>query len=173
MYSPDLVRTCASWAQRASPGARVNDLAASSEWERICPSTTSLPPRYAENYKKRMDLTSAFHPDTGTGPAGFVSTTSSTSSHASSSAFYGDEPRDHFSLGHSLLSGREDRFTSLADLKWGEFETLGFTGLETTEKKLQFDLTEGARTVRWFILTKRVTFLKNFPHRLEPQNVRL
>jgi len=38
------------------------------------------------------------------------------------------------------------RFRSLTDLKWGEFETMGF-GVGADETKLQFDLTESARTV--------------------------
>jgi len=51
------------------------------------------------------------------------------------------------SIGTSILEEREgeDRFKNLTDLKWGEFESLGFGGLGET--KLQFDLTESARTV--------------------------
>ena len=41
----------------------------------------------------------------------------------------------------------EERFRSLTELKWGEFEAMGFGGLDPAEKKLQFDLTESARTV--------------------------
>lgn len=46
----------------------------------------------------------------------------------------------------------EDRFRSLTDLKWGEFESMGFGGLGAdgeAERKLQFDLTESARLVRF------------------------
>lgn len=50
-------------------------------------------------------------------------------------------------MGLGLREG-EDRFRSLTDLKWGEFETMGFGTLAADEKKLQFDLTESARTVR-------------------------
>ena len=35
----------------------------------------------------------------------------------------------------------------MAELKWGKFEAIGFGGLDSGEKKLQFDLTESARTV--------------------------
>jgi hypothetical protein len=41
----------------------------------------------------------------------------------------------------------EERFRGLTDLKLGEFEAMGFGGLEFSEKKLEFDLTESARTV--------------------------
>jgi len=36
----------------------------------------------------------------------------------------------------------------LTELKWGRFEAMGFGGLDPAEKKLQFDLTESARTIR-------------------------
>jgi hypothetical protein len=163
MYSPDLVRSCASWAQRLRPGARLNDLAASKEWERICPPGLKLPPRYSEAYKKRMDLPSNFHPDAGPGsgaPIGPISNASSASS--KSSTLLGNDS-DLLGLGHGLLGGREgeNRFTSLADLRWGEFETMGFSGLDTTEKKLQFDLTEGARTVRALLNISSLNLLGN------------
>jgi hypothetical protein len=148
MYSPDLVRTCASWAQRASPGARPNELAASKEWGRICPPALKLPPRYSEAFKKRMDLPSAFHPDTGPGMGGVGMLGGGLSKSSSASSTTTSGSQDQFGLGQGLMSGREDRFTSLADMRWGEFETMGFSGLDTTEKKLQFDLTEGARNVR-------------------------
>ena len=47
------------------------------------------------------------------------------------------------------MGGRtpEDRFRSLTDLKWGEFEMMGFGDVGADDKKLQFDLTEGARAV--------------------------
>ena len=41
-----------------------------------------------------------------------------------------------------------ERFRSFTELKWGEFEAMGFGGLDPAENKLQFDLTESARTVR-------------------------
>ena len=36
----------------------------------------------------------------------------------------------------------------MTDLKWGEFEAMGFGSLVADDKKLQFDLTESARAVR-------------------------
>jgi hypothetical protein len=147
MYSPDLVKTCASWAQRSTPGAKLNDLATSKVWERISPLALKLPPLYSDNFKKRMDLPSNFHPDVGASATVRFAPKLSTGSSNSGSD---DGLNLNLGLGEGPLLGRsgEDRFTSLADLKWGEFETMGFTGLGTTEKKLQFDLTEGARMVR-------------------------
>ncbi|KAH6903885.1 hypothetical protein BKA70DRAFT_1387504 [Coprinopsis sp. MPI-PUGE-AT-0042] len=42
---------------------------------------------------------------------------------------------------------KDARFRSLTDLKWGEFESMGFDNLGD-DKKLQFDLTESARQER-------------------------
>ncbi|KAG1858566.1 hypothetical protein F4604DRAFT_1931092 [Suillus subluteus] len=134
MYTPDLVNTAASWAHRSHG----HSLAGSKEWERISPSWLKLPPRYSEAYKKRMDLPSHVHPYTGPGivPA---STTNSTSSSLT-------DDRDA-GMGLGLREG-EERFRSLTDLKWGEFEMMGFGTVAADEKKLQFDLTESARTAR-------------------------
>lgn len=143
MYSPDLVKSAATWAQRPRPGGNDRGFSASKEWDRIAPATLKLPPRYSEAYKKRMDLPQNFHPETGAGSTAMTmvpSTSSSTSSATSSSLL---EDKDLFGVGRE----GEDRFRSLTDLKWGEFESMGFGGLGTDEKKLQFDLTEGARTV--------------------------
>jgi hypothetical protein len=152
MYSPDLVKSAATWAHRnrtGIAGPSDNGLATSKEWERIAPTTLKLPPRYSEAYKKRMDMPAQFHPETGPGNSvgsPSVSTAPSYSSNTStgtSASLLADQ--DYFGLG---LGGREgeDRFRSLTDLKWGEFESMGFSGLGD-EKKLQFDLTESARTV--------------------------
>lgn len=151
MYSPDLVKTAASWAQRprltSSASMTVSDrgLATSKEWGRVAPPSLKLPPRYSEGYKKRMDLPPSFHPDTGASISAVPSNASSTNSSATSTLL---DDRDYFGLNGNSLTGREgeDRFRSLTDLKWGEFESMGFGGLGD-EKKLQFDLTESARTV--------------------------
>ncbi|KAG2113542.1 uncharacterized protein F5147DRAFT_49751 [Suillus discolor] len=134
MYSPDLVNTAASWAHRPHG----HGLAGSKEWERIAPPSLKLSPRYSEAYKKRMDLPSHVHPYTGPSIAP-ASATSSTSSSLS-------DDRDAVT-GLGLREG-EERFRSLTDLKWGEFEMMGFGAIATDEKKLQFDLTESARTAR-------------------------
>lgn len=153
MYTPDLVKSAATWAHRRPGAASTNTrgLAVSKEWDRIAPATLKLPPRYAESYKKRMDMAPNFHPDTyGLSAAPSVSSYSSTTSSGTSASLL--EDKDYFGLG---LGGREgeDRFRSLTDLKWGEFESMGFGGLGVEDnKKLQFDLTEGARTVCHFIL---------------------
>ncbi|EGN97329.1 hypothetical protein SERLA73DRAFT_169698 [Serpula lacrymans var. lacrymans S7.3] len=190
MYSPDLVKTAASWAQRprgsastATPGTgetgrggrgtergSERGLAGSKEWERIAPSVMKLPPRYSEGYKKRMHLATGFHPDTGPGMSSEPSTASST---CSSAYVFGEEcvsgggRKEVFGLGLGVglgvgmgMGGREgeDRFRNLTDLRWGEFELMGFGGLGADEKKLQFDLTEGARTAR---AAKRATLTWN------------
>ncbi|KAI0314938.1 hypothetical protein OF83DRAFT_1134497 [Amylostereum chailletii] len=138
MYTPDLVKTASSWATRdpQHPSA-AGSLALSREWERVAPPTLKLPPRYADSYKKRMDLPNNFHPQTAPAPSN-NSTGSATSS--TSSTLHDDEY-----LG---VNKDEERFRSLTDLKWGEFEAMGFGGQDDSEKKLQFDLTESARTAR-------------------------
>lgn len=168
MYSVDLVKTAATWAHRNKPGVPGlpdNAFGTSKEWDRIAPATLKLPPRYSEAYKKRMDMPPNYHPESGPGsqnsfgPSG-MSAAPSTSSYSSatsagtSASLLADQ--DYFGLG---LGGREgeDRFRSLTDLKWGEFESMGFSALGD-EKKLQFDLTETARTVSFhyeFLLTSR------------------
>ena len=143
MYSPDLVKTAAAWAQRPrgapSSSAGERAFAGSREWERIAPPTLKLPPRYSDAYKKRMDLGPNFHPDTGAVTSGMSLAPPSLSSSVSSAS----------SVGSSLFEDKEgeERFRSLTDLKWGEFEAMGFGSL-ADEKKLQFDLTESARAVR-------------------------
>ncbi|KAH9850430.1 hypothetical protein C2E23DRAFT_835083 [Lenzites betulinus] len=147
MYSPDLVKTAAGWAQRprgavSSAGERA--FAGSREWERIAPPTLKLPPRYSDAYKKRMDMPPTFHPDTGTVSAASSpppSLTSSISSASSAGSTLFDEKE------HGLIGG-EDRFRSLTDLRWGQFEASGFGSVVADEKKLQFDLTESARAAR-------------------------
>ncbi|RDB21827.1 hypothetical protein Hypma_011076 [Hypsizygus marmoreus] len=147
MYSPDLVKTAASWS--TSGTQKTNALAASKEWQRIAPPTLKLPPRYSEGYKKRMDMPAGFHPDTGAGTrAPGMSASSSYASTTSTGTTGTSSTQDYFGLG---LSGREgeDRFRSLTDLKWGEFESMGFSELgDKDNKKLQFDLTESARSER-------------------------
>jgi hypothetical protein len=136
MYSPDLVKTAAGWANRPRGLGETNSLTSSKEWERIAPPTLKLSPRYSDSYRKRMNLAPSFHPDTGPGLSSLQSSLSSTSS---------TTPKDD---GPLLMKPGEDRFRSLTDLKWGEFEESGFGDVLADEKKLQFDLTEGARAAR-------------------------
>ena len=136
MYSPDLVKTAAGWASRPMGLSEINSLTSSKEWERISPPSLKLPPRYSDSYRKRMNLPPSFHPDTGPGVSSLQSSLSSTSSSTSTEN------------GQLLNKPGEDRFRSLTDLKWGEFEASGFGNLFADDKKLQFDLTEGARAAR-------------------------
>jgi hypothetical protein len=150
MYSPDLVKTAATWAHRNRSGTSVseNGLAVSKEWDRIAPTSLKLPPRYSEAYKKRMDMPPNFHPDSGPGSstgAPGLSAAPSTSSYSSTTSASTNTGDDYFGLGLGVRQG-EDRFRSLTDLKWGEFESMGFSELGD-QKKLQFDLTESARSV--------------------------
>ncbi|KAI0791288.1 hypothetical protein C8Q75DRAFT_805635 [Abortiporus biennis] len=148
IYSADLVKTAASWGIR-SPGqsssAGNRSFAGSKEWERISPPTLKLPPRYSESYRKRMVLPPNFHPETGPGSSSSTvsapSLASTISTASTASSFFDGE------LGMLGKKPEEDRFRSLTDLKWGEFEAMGFGGLGD-EKKLQFDLTESARAAR-------------------------
>ena len=142
MYTPDLVKSAATWASRPPSGVThaPNAFAQSRDWERVAPPTLRLAPRYADSYKKRMDLPPNFHPYPG------VASSNASISSSTTLSTLGDSPTDYFGVGKPAVAG-EERFRSLTDLKWGEFETMGFGGLESGEKKLQFDLTESARTV--------------------------
>lgn len=150
MYSPDLVKTAAGWGQRPRPGPTSStadrSLAGSRDWERICPPTLKLQPRYADSFRKRMNLPASFHPETGAGSAASIASSPSLSSSVSTSSTTSSlfEDKDHGLMGSR---SPEDRFRSLTDLKWGEFEAMGFGNVGADDKKLQFDLTEGARAV--------------------------
>ncbi|THH15455.1 hypothetical protein EW146_g5031 [Bondarzewia mesenterica] len=144
LYTPDLVKTAAGWGIRNSQSTN-NGLASSREWERIAPPTFKLSPRYADDFKKRMNLPANIHPYTG---AGTSSVSVSTSSSTASSTMVDDKDYLGRGKGKAETNLNEERFRSLTDLKWGEFEAMGFGGLGADEKKLQFDLTESARTSR-------------------------
>lgn len=149
MYSTDLVKSAASWGQRPRGPVNPSDrsFATSREWDRICPPTLKLAPRYSDPFRKRMDLPANFHPDTGAGSTSSTisnvpSLSSSISTSSTTSLFLDDK---EFGL-HLDTQSPEDRFRSLTDLKWGEFEAMGFGDL-SDNKKLDFDLTESARAV--------------------------
>jgi len=82
-----------------------------------------------------------FHPLTG------VASSNASIASSTTVSTLGDSPTDYFGLGKPAVAG-EERFRSLTERKWGEFEAMGFGGLDPAEKNLQFDLTESARTVR-------------------------
>ncbi|KIL59331.1 hypothetical protein M378DRAFT_85208, partial [Amanita muscaria Koide BX008] len=155
LYSTDLVRIAATWGSRATPRSSAgpsNALYSSKEWERVAPSTLKLPPKYSEAFKKRMNMPPNFHPDCGSGYEMLsVTSASSTSSYmlsVSSASSAASGPSEKF--GSLTLNPREgeDRFRSLTDMRWGEFESMGFGGIGEGDKKLEFDLTEGARQER-------------------------
>ncbi|KAF4583846.1 hypothetical protein EYR40_002341 [Pleurotus pulmonarius] len=156
VYSADLVKSGAAWGY-VPPSARLNPnsfnaLASSKEWQRITPPGMKLPPRYSESYKKRMNMHSNVVPEFGPNPS--ASATSSPTSISTTPSFAStmSSATSMDSLNVSLGSREgEDRFRSLTDLKWGEFESMGFGGLGAdgeAERKLQFDLTESARLSR-------------------------
>jgi hypothetical protein len=159
MYSPDLVKTAATWAYVPQGSNSHNGLARSKEWERIAPTTLKLQPRYSEGYKKRMDLPPNFHPDVapGAAPRDLRPTQSDSSYLSTASSSTANTSADYFGIG---VREGEDRFRSLTDLKWGEFESMGFSGIGD-EKKLQFDLTESARTVCYFDSWISYSFKRN------------
>lgn len=199
MYSPDLVKSAATWAHRGGSNTRsfssstsnsvsssavtaaqhhpgvMNGLANSKEWDRIAPATLKLPPRYSETFKKRMNMLAGVNPDMAPGMVGYSLSAGSLggaggmgSSHnntgggggtlpptlsigtiSTSTSTSGGTDKDYFGLGLGNKREGEDRFRSLTDLKWGEFESMGFASTGENEKKLQFDLTEGAREVSY------------------------
>jgi Meiotically up-regulated protein Msb1/Mug8 domain len=127
LYSHDLVKTAPSWAAKSEQGG----LASAKEWTRVMgPPNAKLMPRYSDSYRKCLNLPPNVTPDMG-----FEGTLSQSSSGSSTAV-------DDFGL---LGKEEEHRFRSLTDLKWGEFESLGFGGGD--QKRLEFDLNEGARTV--------------------------
>ncbi|KAL0566142.1 hypothetical protein V5O48_015876 [Marasmius crinis-equi] len=171
-YERDLVKYSASWSRRAgflqgqpqaSQASLMGGLESSREWDRIAPITRRgaserQPPKYSEVYRKRMNLPSSVNPDLGlTSTSGanpndldFGYGLGSMSLNNSTSG-----TKDFLGVGNtrglSSTTTSDDRFKSLTDLKWGEFESLGFGGLGTGgvgDKKLEFDLTESARSAR-------------------------
>ncbi|EKM51347.1 uncharacterized protein PHACADRAFT_263416 [Phanerochaete carnosa HHB-10118-sp] len=150
MYSADLVKTAAGWGQRlrGAPTSSDRSFALSKEWDRICPPTLKLAPRYSDSFRKRMDLATNFHPDVGAGSSSSTLSTAPSLSSSTSTSSTASSLLEDKELG-LLLGGRtpEDRFRSLTDWKWGEFEAMGF-GDVSDKQKLQFDLTESARAAR-------------------------
>jgi hypothetical protein len=134
-YAPDLVRAGAAWATHVR-GEPPNALAGSKDWARITPA--GLAPRYADAFRRRLDLPASAQPDTALVPAAPALSTAPSASSSISSGTTTSTLVDDGDLG---------QFKSLTDAKWGEFETLGFSTFNAGERKLQFDLTEGARAV--------------------------
>jgi hypothetical protein len=129
-YAPDLVRSGAGWAARGR-GEPANALGASKDWARVTPDGRA--PRYSDAFRKRLELPAAVQPEAMPTLSSAPSASSSISSGTASTLVDSDAFSD---------------FKSLTDAKWGEFENLGFGSFEAGDRKLQFDLTEGARAVR-------------------------
>lgn len=148
-YSPDLVLSAVGWAK----GPEGMNMRNTKLWNRVAPIVPEdrmgerMETRYSDAYRKKMDLPANFHPLTGASSAGSALSTPSlsTSSTASSKSL------EEFGLGFGGLAfggmggGGAEKFRSLSDKRWGDFENLGFG--EGDVKKLQFDLNESARTV--------------------------
>lgn len=161
LYSPDLVKTCASWGKILSVGPHPgdvgggggnNDLRHSKVWERIVPPDQLLSPKYSDAYKKRMDLSASVVPEYGRSAASNLSNTSSTASSVSTTSTLSSSTAASSIYSTDTSAGRvgeeRGRFRNLTDLKWGVFEESGFS--EPDLGKLQFDLNESARSVSVF-----------------------
>ncbi|KAF5331914.1 hypothetical protein D9611_008915 [Ephemerocybe angulata] len=150
MYSADLVKSASTWGQKTPASSIQSSFALSKEWERIAPSTLKLPPRYSDPYKKRMNMSNSFHPEVS--PGSFASSSASSTQTApslslSSTLSSDSSSSEYFGLGNPSTERSADNFRSLTDMKWGEFEDMGFSSIGN-DKKLQFDLTESARQER-------------------------
>ncbi|KAJ7271461.1 hypothetical protein C8J57DRAFT_1449901 [Mycena rebaudengoi] len=194
-YASDLVRGGSTWASSSAPAGPTSSTSAqggsgwggSKAWRGVLAGGSGAP-RYADSYRKRMDLGAGVQPDTG------ASSSSSSSSSPYGAIVYGSsvqvgaQQANQSALGLGLGmggmggsnatlvdDGAAEKFRSLTDLKWGEFESLGFgdnggggaggggfgfsgggagKGAGGIEGKLRFDLTENARAER---LAKRET----------------
>lgn len=82
-----------------------------------------------QSFKKRTDLLPNFNPHTGV-----ASQNASIASSTTVSTLW-DSLTDYFGLGKPAVVG-EERFRSLTEPKWGEFEAADFGRLESSEKKL-------------------------------------
>lgn len=125
LYSADLVQSAAGWAGEG-------DLSGRAEWLRVVPKHSGLNARYTDSYRKRLDIPVNAAESRGT---------SSDSGHGRS------EASSITSVG-TVGGADEAKYSSLTDMRWGEFEALGFGGGDAGGKRLQFDLNEGARQVR-------------------------
>ncbi|KAG9096851.1 hypothetical protein FRC06_008265 [Ceratobasidium sp. 370] len=132
LYSPDLVQSAAAWAGEG-------DLSGRAEWLRVVPNHGGLSARYTDAYRKRLDIPATAPdsrgPSSDNGHGGWLSSETS-------------------SLTAPATGAEDAKYSSLTDMRWGEFEALGFGSGETEGKRLEFDLTEGARQTR---LEKRTT----------------
>ncbi len=128
LYSPDLIKNAASWS------VPKGELQSSKEWNRIAPSFLKLQPRYSDTYRKYINVAPSFYPELGS------------SNVTGDGLNTPDDDKKEFSIFGGLDSVAEDeRFRSLTDMRWGTFESFGFS--DNSKSKLAFDLTESARKV--------------------------
>ncbi|KAI5822428.1 hypothetical protein K523DRAFT_335222, partial [Schizophyllum commune Tattone D] len=161
-YESDLVKNGSLWGYSA-PKHPPTALAATREWERM--TVGGREPRYSDNFKKRLDLPTGAVPATppaaGNGAKEYGM--SSYLSPASTTSPYGDYLNGvPLSSTPSLTTseGHDDKFKSLTELKWGEFEALGFDE-QGVQDKLKFDLGESARSAPQARKVKRGTISWN------------
>ncbi|KAJ7746166.1 hypothetical protein DFH07DRAFT_1038602 [Mycena maculata] len=169
-YAPDLVRGGSAWAGAGGSGGPPNEWAASKAWRTILAGGAGTP-RYSEPFRKRLDLAVGVHPATASSSSislPYGAPFNASSLNTSTGAPYGTSgsPSAYNLSAPSTTSLTEDgsAFRSLTDLKWGEFESLGFGGSGEAspggakeggiEGRLRFDLTENARAER---MAKRET----------------
>ncbi|CAE6409457.1 unnamed protein product [Rhizoctonia solani] len=137
LYSPDLVQSAATWAGEG-------DLSGRAEWLRVVPKHSGLTARYTDTYRKRLDIpaptltSEAKKPNSNDGHQSWLSSETSLTS----------------VVGTVVPEDEKAKYSSLTDMKWGEFMAVGFGDGETESKRLEFDLNEGARQSR---LEKRAT----------------
>ncbi|KAL1744757.1 hypothetical protein HDZ31DRAFT_63819 [Schizophyllum fasciatum] len=149
-YEADLIKNGSLWGY-APPAQPPTALAATREWERM--TVGGREPRYSDGFKKRLDLPAGAAPavpaPAGMGAAreyGLASYLSPSDSTSPYGDYMGGAP---LSSTPSLTTseGHDEKFKSLTDLKWGEFEALGFDE-QGVQDKLKFDLGESARSAR-------------------------
>ena len=92
IYAPNLIKNATRWATHTAgaTGNPPNVFTWSRGWERVAPPTLKLTPRYADSFKKRMDLPPNFHPHTGVASSNASIVSSPTESSV------GDSPTDYF-----------------------------------------------------------------------------
>jgi len=99
------------------------------DWERVTPPTLKLMSRYADTFEKRMDFPPNLYPHTG------VASSNASIASSTTVSTLGDSTTNYFGLGKPAVAG-EERFRSLTEPKWGEFEAKGFGSWDPGEKKL-------------------------------------
>jgi hypothetical protein len=130
LYSPDLVQSAATWAGEG-------DLSGRAEWLRVVPKHSGLTARYTDVYRKRLDIpaptltSESKKPNSNDGHQSWLSSETSLTS----------------IVGATTAEEEKAKYSSLTDMRWGEFMATGFGDGETEGKRLEFDLNEGARQV--------------------------